>query len=179
MRRLITTLLTFSLIWLAAVPAGNGCTRSRPFTFGELFEAQVIVVATPRSYVGDKEPTYNTTDVPDASIVFDVDETLRGTNVATTVEVGGYLVDTDDFNDSAVPYMFVRPGGRQGSCYATSYRRDQPHLLFLKYDDGALTPYWSGLGPTNEQLRSRDDAWVRWVRRYVAGTGHASPAPAN
>ena len=49
------------------------------------------------------------------------------------------------------------------------YRRGAEFLLVLKwYPAGVtLTPYWYALAPTNEQLRSDQDPWLRWVRQQI------------
>jgi len=79
-----------------------------------------------------------------------------------------YLVCTDDFNDKPAPYTFVRPGGRTGSCFANTYRRDAQYLLFLKKPKaGEFTVNWTALAPVNEQLRSGEDPWLVWVREQA------------
>ena len=67
-----------------------------------------------------------------------------------------------------LPYRFVRPGGRGGSCFANSYRRGAQFLLFLKKGWAGFTTNFSALGPTNEQLTGVDDPWVKWVRAYLS-----------
>jgi hypothetical protein len=61
----------------------------------------------------------------------------------------------------------VRPGGRHGSCEVYIYKKDAEFLLFLRKEEGKLTPYWASESPTNEQLRSPDDAWLKWVKEYL------------
>jgi hypothetical protein len=64
--------------------------------------------------------------------------------------------------------MFVRPGGRAGSCFANSYRRDAEYLLFLKkLKGGEFTVNWAALAPVNEQIRSAEDPWLIWVREQA------------
>jgi hypothetical protein len=114
------------------------------------------------------DPSIRTTGVPDSRIRFQVVENLRGPAAAEII-LHGYLVDRDDFNDHPSPYTFVRPGGRAGSCFANSYRKDRQFLLFLKKDrSGELTVNWYALGPVNEQLHSEDDPWLLWVRKRIA-----------
>jgi len=75
------------------------------------------------------------------------------------------LTDLDEFNPQPVPYAIVRPSGRRGTCYATTYRRGAEYLLFMSRQlDWTLTPYWAPLMPTNEELRGPADAWLLWVR---------------
>jgi hypothetical protein len=69
----------------------------------------------------------------------------------------------------------VRPGGRRGSCFANSYRRDAQYLLFLKKPNrGDLTVNWAALAPVNEQLRSAEDPWLIWVRQQAGKLKDAS-----
>ena len=110
---------------------------------------------------------FRTTGVPDSKVRFKVIEVVRGLNLSD-LELPGYVVDQDDFNDHDPPYRFVRPGGRSGSCYANSYRDGAQYLLFLKKRDGGeLTVNWAPLSPVNEQLHSEDDPWLIWVRQQV------------
>ena len=79
------------------------------------------------------------------------------------------MSNTDDFNETEIPYNFVRRGGRGGSCSAYEYKKDAEFLLFLKKVDGKYTVRWYALAPTNEQLHSSDDEWITWVRNYLKG----------
>jgi hypothetical protein len=99
-------------------------------------------------------------------VVLDV---LKGRLTTRTIEFNGALVQRDDRNDRPVPYDSVRPGGHAG-CFALEYRSGAEYLLLLargKHPSYAqpddLTPYWSPLGPTNEQLFSASDPWLSWV----------------
>lgn len=65
------------------------------------------------------------------------------------------------------PYTFVRRGGRAGSCIANTYKRGAEFLLMLAKTDRGFTVNWYALGPVNEQLRSSEDPWLRWVRNEV------------
>lgn len=73
-----------------------------------------------------------------------------------------------DYNRGLVPYQNVRRDG-EGPCVARTYRPGAHYLLLLKSLEGALTPSWAALAPTNEQLVPpfRQDPWFRWVRREV------------
>jgi hypothetical protein len=115
-----------------------------------------------------------TTGVPDSRVRFTVIETVKGQAIQELV-LPGYLVSTDDFNDKPAPYLFVRPGGRAGSCFANSYRRDGQYLLFLKRPKaGEFTANWAALAPVNEQLRSSEDPWLIWVREQANKWENAS-----
>ena len=148
---------------------GQACSRIRPFTLDELFSnAEVIVRATAVKYVTPPtESSIMTTGIPDSTIEFRIEEELRGENLPASIILNGYLSDRDDFNDTPVPYMFVRPLGRRGSCFANTYREGAQFLLFLKKEGDLYTSNISALGPTNEQLQSSTDAWVVWVRNYL------------
>jgi len=100
-----------------------------------------------------------------------VKEVLKGSFVPETMTVTGYFESVDDANDRPVPYDYVRPGGRHGNCYALSYRLGAEYLLMVKKVDRSviptgteLSPYWSPLAPTNEQILEPRDPWLAWVR---------------
>jgi hypothetical protein len=109
-----------------------------------------------------------TTGEPDARVRFKVLEVLKGSDGLEEIVLPGYIVDRDDFNEGKVPYTFVRPGGRGGSCCANAYRQDAEFLLMLEPRDGRYTVNWYALGPVNEQLRpGGSDPWLVWVREQV------------
>lgn len=80
----------------------------------------------------------------------------------------GTIVDADDFNRLPVPYGMVRQSGQRGSCYTSEYRMGGEYLFLLTRRDNVLTPHWSPLSPTNEQVRGDDDPWLQWVREQLA-----------
>ena len=173
MRRytLLTALaVSISVTLCPAIPA-LACSRVAPFSFDELFAADVIVRATAVRYVTGPDPNTRTTGEPESAIEFRVEEALKGESLPESVVLHGYLSDRDDFNDGEVPYKFVRRDGRAGSCFANSYREGAQFLLFLKKKGEGFTPNFSALGPTNEQLRGADDAWLRWVKEYLKTHG--------
>jgi hypothetical protein len=108
------------------------CSRVGPFSFDELFTADVIVRAAAARYVVQPDPNMRTTGVPESQVEFDVREVLSGDFGEKTIILKGYLSDRDDFNDVKVPYTFVRPMGRSGSCYANTYKQGADFLLFLE-----------------------------------------------
>jgi hypothetical protein len=136
---------------------------------------EIIVRATAVDY-GDPIP-------PDSRIrliEFRVEEVLKGEDVPNTFLIRGILTNEDDFNDRPVPYDYVRPMGRSGSCSARHYKQGAEFLLFLKRHDpneeysrewGDITPYWASMAATNEQLHSTDDAWLHWVKDYLKKLG--------
>jgi hypothetical protein len=95
-------------------------------------------------------------------------EVLKGRTPSQELILEGYLSDRDDFNDRPVPYDFVRPEGRHGDCFASSYRGGAEHLLLLRIFKGEARARWGPLAPTNEQVTGADDPWVNWVRAEVA-----------
>jgi hypothetical protein len=134
-------------------------------------QAKYIVVAVPIKY--QKKPK-----LPDhfGEISFQVKEVLKGDASIKEVVVEGILTDKDDFNEDTVPYGMVRPSGQFGNCFAISYKRGAPHLLFLSKQEGfdeykikEPSPYWAPLSPVNEQLRSLDDPWLQWVESEIKG----------
>jgi hypothetical protein len=105
---------------------------------------------------------------------FTVLTVLKGFFPSVTLQFNGHLDQRDDRNDAAVPYHFIRPGGRGGSCFAMGYRSGAEYLLLLAYgghqsyaQPNDLTPYWTPLGPTNEQLSGSSDPWLRWVMEEI------------
>jgi hypothetical protein len=120
-------------------------------------------------------------DLPGGSVLFEHVFFLKGVESVPTIRIPGSLTDRDDFNDAPFPYDFVRPAGRTGNCYATTYRVGRWYLLLLKktaptldaapFATFSFTPYWEALAPTNEQISGLDDRWVVWVRQHI---GHES-----
>ncbi|HEX8285935.1 MAG TPA: hypothetical protein VF588_21435 [Pyrinomonadaceae bacterium] len=173
-------MIALTLIALASVKSTAACSRAAPFSFDELFAADVIVRVTAVKYVIPPDPNTRTTGKPESTIEFKVEEVLRGEDAPEAVVLHGYLSDRDDFNDVEVTYKFVRPGGRGGSCFANTYKEGGQFLLFLKKEGDTFTPNISALGPTNEQLRGPDDAWLRWVMEHLKSRGRkggAEPPP--
>jgi hypothetical protein len=163
----VTLLLTFCYSLLAWPLQVTAC-QAVPLSPAQLStNADVIVRVIPVSYAKAPEEIYRTTGLPNSTVEFRVEEVLKGENVPITLVINGYLSDKDDFNDRPVPYDFIRPGGRHGSCIANSYKKGAEFLLFLKKNEEKLNPYWAALTPVNEQLRSSDDPWLKWVRDYL------------
>jgi hypothetical protein len=158
-------LCSLSMLAMSVKP----CTRAGPFTFGELFDnANVIVRATAIKYAkAPDDPNIRTTGEPDSIIQFKVEEALRGKDLPDDILLNGYLSDKDDYNETTVPYTFVRPNGRSGSCFANTYKQGAQFLLFLKKVNDKYTSNISALGPTNEQLRSESDPWLQWVKDHL------------
>jgi hypothetical protein len=150
-------------------PLLSACSRIGPVVPEEVVaSADLIVRVTALGY--SRTPhvlTVRTTGTPDSLVHFRVEEVLKGTEAATTLDLPGYLSIADDFNDRPVPYDIVRRGGRAGSCFANTYSERAEFLLLLKRRDSGYTVDWYALGPTNEQLHSPDDPWVEWVRAEV------------
>lgn len=105
-----------------------------------------------------------------AWVRFEVLERLRGPDSLTQLNLRGFLVPRDDFNDGTVPYTMVRSSGQRGDCYAREYQAGAEYLLILRAGGVGLSPQWKPLAPFNEQVRGVDDPWVVWVRT-VAGRG--------
>ena len=166
---MLTRNVNITLGLLVCAIEGYACTVSAPFSSDVLFEkADAIVRAAAVEYaVPPGDPRIRTTGEPDSRIRFRVVESIRGGKVQEVI-LSGYLSDEDDFNDQEPPYTFVRPGGRHGSCFANTYRRDAEFLLFLqKTPAGEWTVNWYPLAPANEQLHSEEDPWLAWVRKQV------------
>jgi hypothetical protein len=169
MRRILSLVVSVLTAGLIPMGAGQACSRIKPFTLDELFDnAEVIVRATAIRYAKPPgDPRFTTTGVPDSTIEFRVEDKLSGKSVPDTLVLNGYLSEKDDFNELPVPYMFVRPGGRSGSCFANTYKEGAQFLLFLKKTEDVYTSNISALGPTNEELHGNDDPWLAWVTNHL------------
>lgn len=155
-------------IMLAAPASVNGCSAPPPSPQKLVANADIIVRATAIKYVRAPVGDIRELNEPgDAEIQFQIEETLKGRKLPATITLKGYLTGRDDFNDRPVPYDFIRPGGRGGSCSAYEYKQEAEFLLFLKEVDGRLTVRWYALAPTNEQLHSADDPWLSWVKEQL------------
>jgi hypothetical protein len=163
-------LLCLVLLLLSIPTSAQPCSVSGMISPQQMVrDADAIVRAAAVDYARPPaEPDMRTTGEPDSRVRFRTVEVLKGAGFPSLIELPGYLVERDDFNEGKIPYTFVRPGGRSGSCFANSYRRNAQFLLMLKKRaDGAFTVNWYALGPVNEQLRTGDDPWLEWVRDHV------------
>jgi hypothetical protein len=171
MKKIMICLCVINLFCSLSILALNvkACSRSRAFTFNELFDnAEVIIRVTAVQYAKPPDnPKIMTSGEPDSTIQFKVEEVLRGKDLPDNIVLNGYLSDRDDYNEMAVPYTFVRPNGRRGSCFANTYRQGAQFLLFLKKINKSYTSHISALGPTNEQIRPENDLWLQWVKDYL------------
>ena|SRR5687768_944091 len=160
----------WTALFLAFSRAAEPCSITGPVLPEEIVRgSDAIVRAIAVEYARPpKDPTIWTTGEPDSQVRFRTIEVVKGRDVPSVIVLPGYIDDRDDFNDVKVPYTFVRPGGRHGSCFANSYRQGAEFLLMLKKRaDDSYTVNWYALGPVNEQLRSAEDPWLLWVREQV------------
>lgn len=159
-----TILLLISGFVLLPALSANACSRG-PFSFSELFVADVIVRVTAVKYIiKPEDPNFVTTGVPASTVEFKVEEILKGEGLGESLTLNATLNSKDDFNVNPVPYKRVRSNGLSGSCFANTYKQGAQFLLFLKKTDKGYTSDISPLGPTNEQLRSETDPWLLWVK---------------
>jgi hypothetical protein len=151
-----------------SLPYTYACSVSGEVSSAEMVrQADAIVRASAGAYAVRPRSGIFTSGEPESKIRFKVLETIRG-SVPSEIILPGALSEGDDFNDQPVPYNFVRPGGRHGSCFAYYYRAGAEFLFMLKKQQtGEYTVYWYALGPVNEQLRSTDDPWLLWVRKMA------------
>jgi|SRR5580704_8081559 hypothetical protein len=166
----LTVVTAFVAVMVCAVDA-YPCKTPRPVSNVDMVrEADAIVRVSAENYtVAPKAPISSTGfDVEsDSRIRFKVLEVVRG-KVSGYLVLPGVLVNPDDFNDQVPPYNLVRPAGRRGSCFASSYRSGGQFLLMLKKrGDSEFTVEWYALAPVNEQLHSGNDPWLLWVRKQV------------
>jgi hypothetical protein len=116
-----------------------------------------------------RKDNHFTTGPADSTVRFRVVEVVKGKYDAKEIVLTGFLGNSDDWNDSkTVPYNFVRPTGRHGSCFANTYKQDGNFLLMLKKTKtGEYTQFWYPLGPAEEQIRPQNDPWLQWVKNAV------------
>lgn len=166
-----TALISLQLLTVGVSPAAPGFCRvvrespePSPAEKGRalLAAADAIVLARAVGHLPgepvEKERGYDW-------IRFEVLEVLRGQGALEQLFIRGALVEETDLNPGEVPYRMVRPAGQRGACYAREYQRGGEFVLLLRKErDGRLSPYWSPLSPTNEQIRGTDDPWLLWVR---------------
>lgn len=152
-----------------SVSAAYACRPiERPSAAKLLSGAEFIVRATAVKYVREPKGEVRYLQTPnDAEIEFKVEEVIMGKKIPNTLVLNGYLTNKSDYNDEPVPYDFVRPGGRGGSCFAYEYQKGAQFLLFLERRENKFTLYPQALGPVNEQLRPVDDEWLAWVKDQV------------
>ena len=155
---------------LVATRPGAACTVGGPTPRPEQIVAKATWVVRVKAVEYAEPPAdehIRTTGRAEAVVRFQVVEVLKGKGLTGDLELNGYLENRDDFNDRPVPYDFIRPGGRWGSCHANRYRAGAEYLLLLQKGEHGPTPDWSALSPTNEQLRGEDDEWLLWVRQRL------------
>ena len=157
---------------LAAYP----CKTTRSVSNVDMVrEADAILRVRAEEYA--PAPTNQKGFEPDSNIRFKVLEVVRGQVTGDHLVLPGILVDSDDYNDRTSPYNLVRPDGRRGSCFASSYRSRGEFLLMLKKKtDREFTLDWYPLAPVNEQLHSVSDPWLMWVREQAQGPSSKSTA---
>ena len=165
---ILFSLAVAGLTWLSA-DITQACRRTTPVSLDEIcLKADAIVVATAVKYLELPVGNIRQLNTPgNVEIQFDTTDVLKGRNLPESISLNGYLTDVDDFNDRPVPYDFVRPGGRGGSCFAYEYKQGAKFLLFLKKIDGRLTINWDALSPVNEQLKSSEDESKKWVEQHL------------
>ena len=175
MSALRISLIVALAIGCSASP-GIACSVTGIATPAELLRGAEVIVRARAERLSDQPGQGGTWADRRAQVLFTILEVLKGPPMASTIEFNGGLGGRDDPNDHAVPYTFVRPGGRSGNCFALGYRQGGEYLLMLArephvaYAQGnRLTPYWAPLAATNEQLFGQDDPWLAWVRKQLRG----------
>ncbi len=151
----LTLLLLLGFLMFSTIQKAQACDAFPSISpSGMAQNADIIVRATALQFIENR------------GVKFKVTEVLKGNNVPTTIIIKGSLNKRDDFNRRAVPYWHVRSSG-DGDCYAYEYKEGAEFLLLLKKQKGELTPYWYPLAATNEQLSSKDEEWVKWVKEHL------------
>lgn len=174
MKRVVIILVSASIVifgLLAFCKRTEACSRISPIVISQTCKmAEYIVRATAVEYSQPPQnPDIRTTGVPDSKVTFKIEEMLKGDSLTGSIVLNGYLSDKDDFNDHIVPYIFVRRGGRAGSCFANTYKQGAQFLLFMKRSDQVFTVNIDALAPVNEQLHTPDDPWMYYIKGLVEG----------
>jgi hypothetical protein len=153
---------------------GIACSVTGIATPTELLQRADVIIRARAERLSDQAGQGGTLAGSRTQVLFTVLEVLKGPPMPSTIEFNGGLGGRDDPNDHAVPYTFVRPGGRSGNCFALEYRQGGEYLLVLArephvaYAQGnRLTPYWAPLAATNEQVFGPGDPWLAWVKKQL------------
>jgi hypothetical protein len=130
--------------------------------------AQAIVRVKARAQATIPEgPSFSLSGEPTARIVFDVVEVLKGRGLGAELTLPGFLTESENFNEGAVPYTDAR-GTRRGPCFADYYQSGGEFLLLLvRRPSGEYTARWAALRPLNEQIRGSGDPWLLWIRSQL------------
>ena len=171
---MIRPLLVVAIVGLATPAWPCSVVGPLPFADRLVDDAEVIVRARAEGLSSTPGRDSSLLSRSPTRVTFAILELLQGRLSSSTIELNGSLADRDDRNDRPVPYDFIRPEGRRGNCFALAYRAGAEYLLLLRRGEppadtpNELTPYWSPLSPTNEQLfEGARDAWFVWVRNEL------------
>ena len=160
------------IAFLASVCPASPCSVAGPVpTALELLSRAELVVRARATVMTGPATRASVKAEGFGRVRFVVVDILKGRLDSKSLELTGRLEAQDDRNDQSVPYSFIRRGGRHGNCYALNYRSGAEYLLLLHRAEvpnyaelNELTPYWSPLSPTNEQLfDGTRDPWLIWV----------------
>ena len=170
---MIRPVLVVALLAFAA-PAWP-CTVGHPLSSPDSLVRDAEVIARVRAEgLSPKKGRIEDVGGTPTQVRFTVLEVLKGRLPSSTLEFNGRLTERDDPNRGTVPYTTNRPGGH-GTCVAVNYRTGAEYLFLLRRPKhpaygqlGQLTPYWTALSPTNEQLvGGARDPWFVWVNQEL------------
>ena len=164
-------------------PAAAFCSVHPPIRFSVartqriVRDAEVVVRAVA---VGSATPGRTLKRLDTDTLAFAVVEVLSGSDVPDTLRFYGVVAEWDDFQEGPVPYLSHRPRYSEGDCTTAWYRIGAEYLFLLGRVPenprlAGLTPYWTILAPTNEQLRGADDPWLAWVREQLRSAPRRAP----
>ena len=92
-------------------------------------------------------------------------EVLKGDYQSGEIVLPGFLGRDDDWNDSdKVPYDFVRPEGRHGSCFANIYKQGGYFLLLLIDRNSGQQTYKGRVYEKEELTRGRTPSQIALER---------------
>ena len=136
------------------------CTPVYRLTLEETIEkSEAIIVATVVDFVENKSNS------KDSSILFEVDEILKGKMKDNYIKIKGKIVSHSLSNKNKIPYKRGRRRSSNGECLAIDYDYGSSYLLMIK--DG--TPHWSAFNATNEKITGGNDPWLMWIKGFLAG----------
>lgn len=160
--KLISALVAFGLAPTLPSQEALACQVVRVPTASEI-TAQAEVIVRAKAVASDRRKV----DDFGGEVTFEILEILKGDfDGKQMLRLSGQTERYYGRNDRAVPYDFVRPGGRHGDCAASDYKLATEFLLFLR----SGTDKWAPLAATNEEVTGAEDPWVAWVKDELAGT---------
>jgi hypothetical protein len=159
-----------------AVPSALACSVSSIPTSVELVRLADVIVRARAERLAPEPGRPGSLGASPTQVEFRIVTLLKGTLPGNRITFNGSLTGRAELNLGSVPYAHVQPSG-SGECFALGYLKGAEYLLFLKRSShrayaqpDQLTPYWTPLAPSNEQVLGSGDLWEAWVRAQLGRT---------